>query len=192
MPVAGTLPRHSRSRSRRFQVRLADEVEGKVNPFPIVIHDCSLLEGADGRAPRRRQRLVQIFAAESGDFHFVQRGPIETFVLAVQSKIQQVVVWEKAKVTIDPKPAVGNRQTEDFLPLRHEPHRPPGGDAVLHHRHSGEEIVAGSRGLKVRQQHNHHRVPRNRIIDSSEIGVHIHRAHSSHVVLPFHSGHFTR
>ena len=138
-----------------------------------MIHDCSLLEGADGRAPRLCQRLIQIFAAESGDLHFVQPRPIQAFILAVQGEVQQVVVWKHAKVTIDPQPAVGGRQTEDFLPLHHEPHRPARGDAVLHHTHASEEIVGGSGGLEVRQQHDHHRVLRNRMTDRSEIGVHL-------------------
>jgi hypothetical protein len=112
-----------------------------LNPPPIMIHDGSLLESADGRAPRQRQRLIQIFAAESGDLHFVQGRPIKAFVLAVEGEIQQVVVWENAKVTIDPQPAAGGRQTEDFLPFRHEPHCPAGSETVLHHTHTGEEIV---------------------------------------------------
>src|SRR5579859_2181225 len=84
-----------------------------------------------------------------------------------------MVVWENAKVTTDPQPAVGGRQTEDFLSLRHETNRPARGEAILHHAHAGKKIVGGSRGLKVRERHHHHGVLRNGMIDGSEVRVHL-------------------
>src|ERR1017187_5456 len=122
------LPKHSPGIAEvvpaAIQSRLIDEVEGKVSPPPIVIHDGSLLESPDVGPPRLCQRSTQIFATESGDLHFVQRRPIEAFVLPVDGEIQQVVVRESPKVTIDPNPAVGGRHTVDLLSLHHEPRRP--------------------------------------------------------------------
>ena len=68
-----------------------------------------------------RQRLFQIFPAESGDLHLVKRRSIQPLVLAVQCEIQKVIVWENPKITIDPKPAVGSGQTRDFLPSAMNP-----------------------------------------------------------------------
>lgn len=68
------------------QPRLVDEVEGKVSPSPIVIHDGSLLESTGVRPPHLCQWRTQIFAAESGDLHFVQRHPVKAFVLPIQVK----------------------------------------------------------------------------------------------------------
>src|SRR5665213_1980353 len=127
------------------QPRLVDEVEGKVSPPPIVIRDGSLLESTRLRPPRLCQGPTQIFAAESGDLHFVQRCPIEAFLLPVRSEIKQVIAREKQKVTIDPHPAVGGRHTGDFLPLYHESRRPAWGQAVLHHTHASKGIAGRPR-----------------------------------------------